>query len=372
MNPEQLDRWHMQRALELARRGEGRVEPNPMVGCVIARGAEVIGEGWHRQYGEPHAEIEALRIAGHRAAGATMYVTLEPCSHHGKTPPCAQAVIEAGIRRVVVAQEDPFPEVSGRGIAMLRTAGLEVEVGLLHGEAARTNAPYLKLLRTGRPWVIAKWAMTLDGKIATGAGTSRWISSPEARREVHRLRGRVDAIMVGRRTAEIDDPLLTARPPGFRTAIRVVPDTRASLRPNSRLVQTAHQVPVLVAVASDAPAASCNALERAGCEVLVCPGSTHAERLMDLLEELGRRRMTNLLVEGGTRLLGSLFDAAEVDEVHVFVAPKLFGGQEAPSPIGGHGVRLPDLAARIEPLEIEPIGPDLYVRGRVVRCSDTP
>lgn len=367
MSPDELDRWHMQRALELARRGEGRVEPNPMVGCVIARGAEVIGEGWHRCYGEAHAEVEALRIAGRRAAGSTMYVTLEPCSHFGKTPPCTRAVIASGIRRVVVAQEDPFPQVSGRGVATLREAGLEVEVGLLRRQAQQVNAPYLKLLGTGRPWVLAKWAMTLDGRIATRSGASRWITSPQARAIVHQLRGRVDAIVVGRRTAVMDDPLLTARPAGPRTAVRVVLDTGASLPLNSRLVQTARQVPVLVAVAQDASADRCRQLEQAGCEALACSGSTGAERLLDLLEELGRRRMTNVLVEGGSRVLGSLFDAQEVDEVHVFVAPKLFGGQGAVGPIGGEGVALPDHAAQLDPLEIARAGPDLYIHGRIIR-----
>ncbi|MFZ5831242.1 MAG: bifunctional diaminohydroxyphosphoribosylaminopyrimidine deaminase/5-amino-6-(5-phosphoribosylamino)uracil reductase RibD, partial [Planctomycetota bacterium] len=209
-----LDPWHMRRALELAAEGEGYVEPNPMVGCVIAQGAETLGEGWHRRFGGPHAEIEALRIAGPRAAGATMFVTLEPCCHFGKTPPCTRAVVDAGIRRVVVAIGDPFPAVAGGGLAELRAAGIETTIGVLEAEAAELVAPYLKLLRTGLPWVIAKWAMTLDGKIATHTGVSRWISGPESRAVVHRLRGRVDAIVVGRQTAAIDDPQLTARPPG--------------------------------------------------------------------------------------------------------------------------------------------------------------
>jgi len=369
MTPEQLDCWHMSRAMELARRGQGYVEPNPMVGCVIARGAEVIGEGWHRRFGQAHAEVEALRVAGRRAAGATMYVTLEPCSHFGKTPPCTQAVISSGIRRVVIALEDPFAEVSGRGIAALREAGLEVQVGVLQHEAEHLNAPYLKLVRTGRPWVIAKWAMTLDGKIATRSGASRWISSPQARQVVHQLRGRVDAVAVGRRTAEADDPLLTARPSGPRTATRIVLDSRAVLDRASRLVQTAHEVPVLIAVGPEAPLDRCRALEQAGCEVFRCSGQTRQERLLQLLDELGRRRMTNLLVEGGAQLLGQLFDAGQIDELHVFVAPKLFGGGEAPGPIGGFGFDSPDSGVRLEKMHIEQVGPDLYVHGRVARQS---
>ena len=181
MDPFDLDAWHMQRALELAAQGQGHVEPNPMVGCVVVQGAEIIGQAWHRRFGQAHAEVEALKMAGRRAAGATMYVTLEPCCHQGKTPPCTRAVVAAGIARVVIAHRDPFPEVGGRGIAELQQAGIQVEVGLLEQEARRLNAPYLKLVETGRPWVIAKWAMTLDGKIATRTGSSQWISSPESR-----------------------------------------------------------------------------------------------------------------------------------------------------------------------------------------------
>jgi diaminohydroxyphosphoribosylaminopyrimidine deaminase / 5-amino-6-(5-phosphoribosylamino)uracil reductase len=202
----EIDSLHMARALELARRGEGLVEPNPMVGCVIADYDEVIGEGWHRRFGFAHAEVEALAAVGPRARGATAYVTLEPCCHFGKTAPCTQALIAAGIRRVVAALADPFPQISGRGFRELTAAGIEVEIGLMESEARRLNAPYLKRVATGRPWVIAKWAMTLDGKLATRSGDSRWISGPESREIVHQLRGRVDAILIGRGTAVADDP----------------------------------------------------------------------------------------------------------------------------------------------------------------------
>jgi len=333
MDQPELDTWHMRRALELAAQGRGCVEPNPMVGCVIVRGAETIGEGWHRRFGQPHAEAEALRIAGGRAAGATLYVTLEPCCHQGKTPPCTRAILGAGIARVVVATRDPFPRVDGGGIAELRRAGVDVEVGVMDAEACRLNAPYLKLVRTGRPWVLAKWAMTLDGKIATRTGSSQWISGPESRAIVHGLRGRVDAIVVGRETALRDDPLLTARPPGPRTALRIVCDTAASLGCESQLVRTARETPVLVAAGEQAPPARRQRLREAGCEVLVCEGATHAARLDALLDELGRRRLTNVLVEGGGRLLGSLLDARQIDEVHVFIAAKLVGGSSAPGPV---------------------------------------
>jgi diaminohydroxyphosphoribosylaminopyrimidine deaminase/5-amino-6-(5-phosphoribosylamino)uracil reductase len=355
----------MQRALELARLGQGWVEPNPMVGCVIAHGPEVVGEGWHRRFGGEHAEVEALRQAGQRAQGATLYVTLEPCCHWGKQPPCTQAILAAGIRRVVAAMQDPFPQVAGQGLRQLAHAGLEVDCGLLEAEARRLNAPYLKLVQTGRPWVIAKWAMTLDGKLATRTGQSRWISSPESRALVHQLRGRVDAILVGSRTAAVDDPLLTARPPGPRTAVRIVLDSRASLPSETQLVQTARQWPVLVAVGPEAGETDRRRLASAGCEVLVLAEPEAQQRLTALLDELGRRRMTNLLVEGGGRLLGALFDLQAIDEVHVFIAPKLFGGTEAVVPLAGLGIQQPSEAAWLDSPQIERIGPDMYITGRV-------
>jgi len=355
----------MARALELARRGQGAVEPNPLVGCVIAQGERIVGEGWHTRFGGPHAEIEALDVAGSDAAGATLYVTLEPCCHQGQTPPCTAALIRAAVRRVVVAHQDPFPPVAGRGIAELRRAGVQVELGLLEQEARQLNAPYLKRIRTGRPWILAKWAMTLDGKLATRTGSSQWISGDASRRRVHQLRGRVDAVVVGRRTAEVDDPLLTARPPGPRVATRIVVDSQARLAPGSRLVQTAREVPVLVAVGPAATAAACRCLTDAGCEVWTAAAEDPAQRLLLLLDELGRRRMTNVLVEGGGRLLGSLFDAGEIDEVHVFIAPKLAGGQAAVTAVGGRGVEQMSQARWLQTTIVERLDDDVYLHGRV-------
>ena len=333
----------------------------------IARGAEIIGEGWHRRFGQAHAEVEALQIAGPRARGAMLYVTLEPCCHQGKTPPCTRAVLAAGIARVVAAMADPFPQVAGGGLAELRAAGVEVQTGVLENEAQKLNAPYRKLLSTGRPWVIAKWAMTLDGKIAARSGDSRWISCPASRELAHQLRGRMDAILVGRGTAAADDPQLTARPPGPKTALRIVADTRASLPLTSRLVRTAGEKPVMVAVGPEVAAADCDRLRAAGCEVLVCDGPTPQSRLAALFDELGRRRMTNVLVEGGGRLLGSLFDARLIDEVHVFIAPKLAGGAEAPGPIAGRGVDAISAALAIEDAVVQEVGGDVYLHGRIAR-----
>src|SRR5438270_8461490 len=251
----EADKW-MARALDLAERGRGHVEPNPLVGAVVVRDGRVVGEGWHQRYGGPHAEVHALAAAGEAARGATLYVTLDPCCHHGKTPPCTDAVLRAGIRRVVAAMSDPFPQVAGRGAVLLRAAGLIVECGLGEAEARRLNAPYLKLLATGRPYVHAKWAMSLDGKIATSTGDSQWISSDESRRRVHALRGRMDAIIIGSGTARNDDPLLTVRPPGPRTPTRIVLSSSGSLSPTSRLLTTLPEAPVCVVTAAlpDSPA----------------------------------------------------------------------------------------------------------------------
>ncbi|MBN1590273.1 MAG: bifunctional diaminohydroxyphosphoribosylaminopyrimidine deaminase/5-amino-6-(5-phosphoribosylamino)uracil reductase RibD [Pirellulales bacterium] len=365
MDQAEIDLWHMRRALELAQAGQGHVEPNPMVGCVVVHGAEIIGEGWHRRFGAAHAEIEALRLAGARAAGASMFVTLEPCCHQGKTPPCCQAVINAGIRRVVIAMRDPYPEVAGHGIEQLAAAGIQVDVGLLEDEGQRLNAPYLKLVNAGQPWTIAKWAMTLDGKIATQTGASQWISGEASRRVVHALRGRVDAVIVGSGTATQDNPLLTARPPGTRTAVRIVLDSRAALSSGSQLVKTARETPVLVAIGEEAPPAERDRLTDAGCELFVCDGASPAARLESLMDELGRRRMTNVLVEGGSGVLGSLLDANGIDEVHVFVAPKLVGGRKAPSPIGGIGLAELTSALTLDDVQVETLDGDTYIRGRV-------
>lgn len=359
----------MRRALTLAAEGRGYVEPNPMVGCVIVRGEEIVGEGFHEVFGGPHAEVQSLQDARIKARDSTLYVTLEPCCHQGKTPPCTKAVIAAGVKRVVAAMRDPFPQVAGGGFAELERAGIEVVSGVLQPEAEELNAPYLKLLRTGRPWAIAKWAMTLDGKIATSNGQSKWISGPESREIVQQLRARMDAIVVGRRTAELDDPLLTARLPEgqkpSRVATRIVVDSSASLALSSQLVRTAREVPLLIAAGPDAQASQVAKLTAAGVEVLQLPGSSHQERLTQLLDELGRRRMTNILVEGGSQLLGSFFDAGQIDEVHCFIAPKIFGGSGAACPVGGTGVSDPAAALQfIQPVR-RTIGDDIYIHGRL-------
>jgi diaminohydroxyphosphoribosylaminopyrimidine deaminase/5-amino-6-(5-phosphoribosylamino)uracil reductase len=353
----------MRRALELALRGQGYVEPNPMVGAVIVRDGEVVGEGWHQRFGEAHAEVNALAAAGERARGATLYVTLEPCCHHGKTPPCTDAILNAGISRVVAAMADPFSKVAGGGIAQLREAGVSVEDGLLEAEARKLNAPYLTLLGKQRPWVHAKWAMTLDGKIATRTGHSQWISGEESRRKVHELRGRMDAIIVGMGTVWFDDPLLTARPPGPRVPTRVVLSRTGLLPPNSKLLQTKAEAPVLIATSEEATQQS--EVQAQGCQVIALPTAHGRPEVAALLQELGRQRYTNVLVEAGAEVLGSFRDAGLIDEVHVFIAPRLIGGGGALPPISGVGVANVNEGMSFSEWTCEANGGDWYVRGLV-------
>ncbi len=397
-----VDQFYMRRALKLAARGQGAVEPNPMVGCVIVRDpkttdcakiapdcdnadavcvdcadfadetaeSRIVGEGWHQRYGGPHAEVNALAAAGDAARGATMYVTLEPCSHFGKTPPCCDAVIAAGIRRVVVATRDPFPKVDGSGIEKLEAAGIEVKVGVLENKARELNAPYWTRLTKKRPWIIGKWAMTLDGKIATRVGSSYWISSDESRLLVHRLRSRVDAILIGSRTAMEDDPKLTVRLPEgetpLRTPTRIVFDSGGTLSAFSELALTARDVPLLLVFGPEAPVEKKVFWESKGAEVLVIDAPTREQRLILLMEELTERGMTNVLVEGGGELLGRLFDLEMIDEVKVFVAPKIVGGKEAVVPVGGVGRELMRKAATLKNRKTEIVGPDILISGAIV------
>jgi diaminohydroxyphosphoribosylaminopyrimidine deaminase / 5-amino-6-(5-phosphoribosylamino)uracil reductase len=365
------DAIFMHRAIELAQKGEGRVEPNPMVGAVITRNNIVVGEGFHGAFGGPHAETIALGIAGESARGGTLYVTLEPCCHTGKTPPCVDAVIASGVSRVVVAVEDPFPAMMGRSLELLKKTGIDVTLGTCRKEADRLMAPYQKLIATKKPWVIAKWAMSLDGRIATTTGESRWISSEASRAQVHHLRGRIDGIVIGIGTAITDDPLLTARPKGVRTPVRIVLDSHARLPISSQLVRSAKEVPLIVVVENGAPHASVQSLEQLGCEIMHFSGN-RSERIIGLLEECGRRRMTNLLVEGGAEVLGTLFDSCCVDETWAFIAPILIGGENSRSQssggsVGGNGRKLLLDAIGIEIESAKRSGGDLLIRGVVQR-----
>lgn len=360
----------MERALQLAIQGQGLVEPNPMVGAVIVdRHRRLIAEGWHQQFGGPHAEVNALTAAGPIPAGAALFVTLEPCSHHGKTPPCADAVIAAGFERTVIGCQDPAPHVAGRGIARLRAAGVDVEVGVCEKRARELIAPFSRLQTDKRPWVHAKWAMTLDGRIATRTGHSQWISNADSRGYVHQLRGRVDAILTAAGTVRADNPQLTARPAGVRTALRVVLDrTGESLTADCHLVQTARQTPVLLAADKNVLSEQTDGLLRqAGVEVVFTDGESRTERLLSLLAELGRRQCTNVLLEAGPGLLGACLDADVIDEVHAFVAPKLVGGAGAKSPIDGVGRdRIPELRS-LDNVRVQTFDGDTLIHGRVQR-----
>lgn len=353
---------YMRRALELAGQGEGWVEPNPMVGCLIVRDDRVVAEGFHRRFGGPHAEIDALSKIHESLREATVYVTLEPCCHHGKTPPCSQALIAARPRRVVVALQDPFPQVAGGGLQQLREAGIEVTTGVLESECRELLAPYLKRVQTGKPWIIAKWAMSLDGRIATRTGSSQWISNERSREVVHQLRGRVDGILVGSLTALHDNPLLTARPAGPRTATRIVLDSKARLPLDSRLVQSIPQAPVLVVAGPEARETSLAKLRAHGAEVLGYEDRDRASRLQRLLAELGSRGMTNLLVEGGAEVLGCLADLDEIDEAWAFIAPKLIGGEQALSPIRGLGLEQVAQAKEACRVRVTELAGDVWVR----------
>jgi diaminohydroxyphosphoribosylaminopyrimidine deaminase/5-amino-6-(5-phosphoribosylamino)uracil reductase len=354
-------------ALAEAALAEHRTSPNPMVGAVVARDGEVIAVGHHARAGEPHAEVNALATAGHRAAGADLVVTLEPCTVRGRTPPCVDAVIAAAPRRVVVAMLDPNPAVSGRGAAALEAAGIPVEVGIGGAEAERLNRFYVTHMRTGRPFVTAKFAASLDGRIATHTGESRWISSEPAREMVHRLRLRHDAVLVGVTTVLSDDPALTVRLPGAdRQPVRVVVDSTLRTPPSSRLLSEAGGA-VVVATTDAAPADRAAVLGSAGAEVLRIPGPDARVDLRALLEELGRRQIISLLAEGGGEVLGSLRDGGLIDSVVAVLAPRLIGGAAAPGAIGGRGAaRLVD-APLLDDVELEQVGGDVIVTGYCVR-----
>lgn len=329
----------MRRALRLARRGAGRVEPNPLVGCVLVRGGRIIGEGHHGYFGGPHAEVEALRRARASPAGSTAYVTLEPCCYFGKTPPCVEALVRARVARVVAAVLDPNPRVNGAGVAALRKVGVRVEVGLLAREAQELNAPFFKWARGGGPWVILKWAQSLDGKLATAAGDSKWISDEAARAHAHRVRGQVGAIMVGSGTVLADDPQLTCRVGRpRRVAARVILDGRLRTPMNARLLRDGAAPTWLYT--TPAAARRSGPIRSAGCEVLVAPRSrAHGLALPKVLRDLAERGVSVLLVEGGAALLSSFLRAGLGDEAHVYLAPCLIGGSQAPAPLANCGAR---------------------------------
>ncbi len=357
----------MARALELAEQGRGRVSPNPMVGCVIVNGGAVVGEGWHPRAGEAHAEVLALGQAGTKSAGATAYVTLEPCDHQGRTGPCTRALVEAGVTRVVVAALDPNPVVNGAGVKRLREAGIRVDVGLLEAEAKAQNEVFRTAQLARRPFVLYKTAMTLDGKIATRTGQSRWITGEEARAQVQRWRNELDAVAVGINTVLLDDPLLTSRVPGGRTPVKVIFDSVARTPTDARLFEPDAQglaARVLIFATAKASPTRVAALRERGAEVIVTNQVRGRSDVRAALSHLLERDLTSVLLEGGGTLAWAFFDAQAVDRVAWFIGPKLLGGPGA-SPLGGMGVSRMEEAIELADLRTETLGRDLLVTGRV-------
>jgi diaminohydroxyphosphoribosylaminopyrimidine deaminase/5-amino-6-(5-phosphoribosylamino)uracil reductase len=363
------DHAHLARAIELAARGAGRVHPNPLVGAVVVKDGEVLGEGWHDEYGGPHAEVNALTKCGDAdLKGATLYVSLEPCCHQGKTPPCTDAILAAGIGRVVVASDDPTEKASGRGLGILRDEGVVVDVagGELAARARLLNQAFRKHARTGRPWVLFKSAMTLDGKVATRTGDSKWISSESSRELAHRWRASVDAVAVGIGTALADDPRLTARVPGVvRQPRRVVFDATARLPLDSQLVRQAREIPLTVVVQRAASRNAIEGLESAGADVIVATGQHEPARVRSALNQLGEHGIASMLLEGGPRLAGAFLDAGEIDEVRLFLAPLLVGGSAARDPLEGEGVERISEALRALTLDCSRVAEDVLITARL-------
>ena len=365
------DQQLLERAIELGRNGLGGVSPNPQVGAVVARDGEVLGEGWHERCGEAHAEVNAIAdCGGADLTGATLYVSLEPCCHEGKQPACTDAITAAGIARVVVASDDPTEKASGRGLGILRDEGVEVELasGDLAATARLENQAFRKHARTGKPWVLFKSAMSIDGKVATSEGDSQWISDASSRELVHVWRAEVDAVAVGIGTAMADDPQLTVRTPGAeKQPRRIVFDSDARLALDSQLVSQAPELELIVVVSRAAPRSAIEALESAGAEVVVVSGENEPLRVSDALSQLGKLDppVTSLLLEGGPHLAGAFFDAGEIDEIRLFIAPLVLGGANARDPLEGMGATMIADATRALSLTTEIVADDVLLTARL-------
>ncbi len=358
------DHQYMEMALCLAEKGAGWVSPNPMVGAVIVKEGRIIGQGYHERYGQPHAERNALASCTEDPRGADMYVTLEPCCHHGKQPPCVDAVLEAGIRRVVVGSADPNPLVSGKGIQILQSHGVLVEENVLREDCDRLNQVFFHYIQTKRPYVTMKYAMTMDGKIAAYTGASRWVTGETARMHVQGQRHRNRGIMVGIGTVRADDPLLTCRMEGGRDPIRIVCDSRLSTPLTSQLVQTAGHTPTIIATCCADPAAHAPYLD-AGCQILVTGEKDGHVDLPALMEELGKEQIDSILLEGGGTLNWSALESGIVQKVQAYIAPKLFGGQSAKTPVEGTGFPSPADSVLLKNSQITPLGEDLLIESEV-------
>ena len=359
------DEKYMRQAIALALKGTGRVNPNPLVGAVVVKDGRVIGEGYHQQYGCPHAERNALAACTESPAGATIYVTLEPCCHHGKNPPCTQALIQADVSRVVVGSADPNPLVAGKGIAQLKAAGIQVEEGCLQAECDAINFIFFHYITTKQPYLALKYAMTADGKIACHTGASRWITGEAARHHVHQLRNKYAAIMVGTGTALADDPELTCRIENGNNPVRIVCDTQLRTPLSAKLVTTATEVPTIIATCCQDEIHH-KPYQEAGCQVWVLPAKNEVVDLHALLQRLGQEKIDSVLVEGGGQLNWSLLQAGLVQRVYTYIAPKIFGGDAAKSPVGGIGVDTPQQAFQMKVVSTQQLGDDFLLEQEVV------
>jgi len=363
------DATYMTMALELAERGRGRTSPNPMVGAVLVNDGTVVGRGYHARAGEDHAEVIVLEDAGDRARGATLYVNLEPCCHYGRTPPCVDAIIKAGVKRVVAAMVDPFEKVAGKGIARLRDAGVQVDVGLLEDKARQLNEMFIKYASTGRPFVILKMALSLDGRIATRTGDSKWITCEESRLRVHQLRNQVDAVLVGRGTIEADDPSLTTRLPDRdgKNPIRVILDGKARMPVHARVLTDGSGTPVWVVAGASADRGQVETLRKAGAEIISIADNDGRIEFDAILRKFGRRGVASLLIEGGKGVFTEALRSGEVDKLVVFVAPVILGGGDRFIAVGDIGVdRLAD-ALKLHHVTVERVGDDVMIQGYLLR-----
>jgi len=352
--------YWMEHALDLAVRGRGWVNPNPVVGAVIVKDNRIIGAGYHRQYGGPHAERDALENCTEDPRGAVMYVTLEPCCHHGKTPPCTDAIMKSGIATVIIGSRDPNPKVSGGGVKRLRGHGITVIEGVLEAHCDRINAPFFHYIRAITPYVVMKYAMTADGKIATVTGASRWITGTVAREHVHETRRALSAILVGAGTVLADDPLLTCRLSEGRNPLRIICDSELHIPISSQIVTTAKEIPTIIACHTAHPERA-QKLTDAGCSVRPLPGPDGRVDLAALMETLHREGIDSVLVEGGAGVNYSLLEAGLVQKLQVYLAPKIFGGDRAKGPVGGQGIPWPDQAFALSAPDITPLGEDLLL-----------
>ena len=359
---------YMRLAIELAKKGCGYVNPNPMVGAVIVKDGHIIGQGYHTCCGKLHAEREALASCSESTEGADIYVTLEPCCHHGKQPPCTDAIIESGIKRVVIGSADPNPLVAVKGVRILKEHGVSVTENFLKDEFDAINDVFFHYIKTGLPYVVMKYAMTMDGKTATYTGESKWITGEAARRRVHEDRNRYAAIMVGIGTVLKDDPMLNCRIEGGKDPVRVICDTDLRIPLTSKIVETASDIRTLIATSSG-DRERISALESAGCEIIkVSPDNGHIS-LKELMTELGRMKLDSVLLEGGGTLSWSALSSGVVNKVQAYVAPKIFGGKDAPSPVGGAGAALPAEGIALSRPEITVIGDDILIESEVLGCS---